>query len=115
MSDEVYITIYTFTDKHGDTKLRSTGDISKVVGRLGVRKGIELVEEYGVYPDISIEGWGKLVPRMMYYWWNELKDEIDPNGKVVGANFYKRDKSKYPTTGILQMYERFHAKFDGAE
>jgi len=115
MAQQPYITIFTFTNRKGETRLKSTGDVTKFTNRKGVRDDKETVEEYGVYPDIEVEGMGRLVPRMMYYWWTELKDEIDPNGKVVGANFFKRDKKKFPDIDILGRYEELHAKFDGEE
>lgn len=112
---EAYITIFTFTDRKGETHLKSTADITKFTERKGVKLGKEIIEEFGVYPDISIEGMGRLVPRMMYYWWTELKDQVDPNGKVVGKNFFKRDTQKFPNLDVLKRYEQLHAEYDGAE
>jgi len=49
-----------------------------------------MFERLGDYMDISVNGWGRLQPRMEYLWYHRIKPEL--NNHHPGINYFRRDQ-----------------------
>lgn len=91
--------IYLHTDMDGSQSVRKTIHMDSVLKRREIREGDETVDLLGSYPDIEV-AWGRLVPRMMYMWWDEYLDhtKVKPRGGVAE---FKKDRKKHGDGDIV--------------
>jgi hypothetical protein len=61
------------------------------------------IEKLGEYLDISVEGWGKLSPRMEYLWYKRLYPKL--NKTVPGIKYFSRDEKRHEK--VYNSYEGF--------
>lgn len=62
----------------------------------------------GEYEDIVIKGFGRLAPRMEYYWFMRIGGNL--NIVIPGRNYFLRDLGKH--TNPIEDYTRFHDEYN---
>jgi len=111
MANRQKIHIYFYT--RGDlTAIKKTVNYDSVLGSSDVKKGYVEVEKLAEYPDCEIPGIGRLLPRMMYMWWDEYKGELPQTG-VLGRKEFKGDLRKHPSAeSVLETYWNLHDRYN---
>lgn len=69
------------------------------------------INEYtilGEYEDIVIEGFGRLAPRMEYYWFRRVGGNL--NSIIPSRNYFLRDLGKH--SNPIEDYARFHIEYN---
>lgn len=90
------------------TYLGRTTNISERLIQHNKTHKINKVITLGKYPDISIKGFGKLSPRMEYYWYNIYGGNI--NKVIPGSNYYKRDQDRY--INVIEEYDNLNNTYN---
>ena len=108
-SQKVHIYFYTRGDM---TAIRKTVNYDGVLASADVKKGYVVVEKLAEYPDCEIAGIGKLIPRMMYMWWDEYKGELPPAG-CGGKKEFRVDMRKHKEREkTLETYWNLHDRYN---
>ena len=111
MANRQKVHIYFYT--RGDlTTIKKTVNYDAVLGSSDVKKGFVDVEKLAEYPDCEIPGIGRLLPRMLYMWWEEYKGELPDTG-VPGKKEFKADFRKHNSTDrVLETYWNLHDRYN---
>ena len=108
-SQKVHIYFYTRGDL---TTIKKTVNYDSILGSSDVKKGYVEVEKLAEYPDCEIPGIGRLLPRMMYMWWDEYKGELPQTG-VLGRKEFKTDLRKHTNSEkVLDTYWNLHDRYN---
>jgi len=103
--------MFEIIDRQGRKFLGTTSDIYETIPmKKYTRFKIARVNILRRFPQIEIEGFGALAPRLTFL--QLLRDEYELNVKDTGSRYFDKDTEKHPDKNILEVYkefERFYA------